>query len=216
MCGQVWWPILGICPLHLTHPSAHSQQWTHTRSSGQPCCGARGAVGGSVPCSRVSPQSWYWRWREHLLFTPPTDNSCRTWESNLQPLGYKSNSLTIRPRLPLFYCIFVQINAALVSIRCFFQKHKKIWPFPSYWTVMYLHTENKSITKKNPTNLLFEIELLIYFANSILKSVNIILRIFTWVKKTKQTNIFCSKQKLLCIILNSILHYLTKKGSLWC
>ncbi len=56
--------------------------------------------GGSVPCSRVSPQSWYWRWREHLLFTPPTDNPCRTWESNLQPLGYKSNSLTIRPRLP--------------------------------------------------------------------------------------------------------------------
>ncbi len=100
VCGQVWWPILGICPLHLTHPSAHSQQWTHTRSSGQPYCGARGAVGGSVPCSRVSPQSWYWRWREHLLFTPPTDNPCRTWESNLQPLGYKSNSLTIGPRLP--------------------------------------------------------------------------------------------------------------------
>ncbi len=100
MCGQVWWPILGICPLHLTHPSAHSQQWTHTWSSGQPYCGARGAVGGSVPCSRVSPQSWYWRWREHLLFTPPTDNPCRTWESNRQPLGYKSNSLTIRPRLP--------------------------------------------------------------------------------------------------------------------
>ncbi len=101
VCGQVWWPILGICPLHLTHPSAHSQQWTHTWSSGQPYCGARGAVGGSVPCSRVSPQSWYWRWREHLLFTPPTDNPCRTWESNRQPLGYKSNSLTIRPRLPL-------------------------------------------------------------------------------------------------------------------
>ncbi len=100
VCGQVWWPVLGICPLHLTHPSAHSQQWTHTRSSGQPFCGARGAVGGSVPCSRVSPQSWYWRWREHLLFTPPTDNPCLTWESNLQPLGYKSNSLTIRPRLP--------------------------------------------------------------------------------------------------------------------
>ncbi len=27
------------------------------------CCGARGAVGGSVPCSRA-PQSWYWGWRE--------------------------------------------------------------------------------------------------------------------------------------------------------
>ncbi len=31
--------------LHLTHP-----KWTHTRSSGQPCYSARGAVGGSVPC----------------------------------------------------------------------------------------------------------------------------------------------------------------------
>ncbi len=102
VCGQVWWPILGICPLHLTHPSAHSQQWTHTRSSGQPYCGARGAVGGSVPCSRVSPQSWYWRW-ESTCYSLPPDNPCRTWESNLQPLGYKSNSLTIRPRLLVNY-----------------------------------------------------------------------------------------------------------------
>ncbi len=35
MYCQVWWPILEIGPLHLTHPSAHTQQWTHTRSSGQ-------------------------------------------------------------------------------------------------------------------------------------------------------------------------------------
>ncbi len=121
VCGQVWWPILGICPLHLTHPSAHSQQWTHTRSSGQPCCGARGAFGGLVPCSRVSPQSWYWGWREHLLFTPPTDNPCRTWDSNLQPLGYKSNSLTIRPRLPLkmnqcMKCQLQQKNRITINI----------------------------------------------------------------------------------------------------
>ncbi len=30
---QVWWPIFEIGPLHLTHPSAHTQQWvvnTHT------------------------------------------------------------------------------------------------------------------------------------------------------------------------------------------
>ncbi len=40
--GQVWWPILGICALHLTHPkctqtavNTHTP-WTHTRSSGQP------------------------------------------------------------------------------------------------------------------------------------------------------------------------------------
>ncbi len=29
---QVWWPILGMCALHLTHPSAHTQQWTHTQN----------------------------------------------------------------------------------------------------------------------------------------------------------------------------------------
>ncbi len=30
--GQIWWPILGIHALHLTHPSAHTQQWTHTHT----------------------------------------------------------------------------------------------------------------------------------------------------------------------------------------
>ncbi len=30
---------------------------------------------------------------------PPTHNPCRTWDSNPRPSGYKSNSLSIRPRL---------------------------------------------------------------------------------------------------------------------
>ncbi len=38
-----------MCSLHLTHPSG---------AVGSRHCGARGAVGGSVLCSRVSPQSW--------------------------------------------------------------------------------------------------------------------------------------------------------------
>ncbi len=38
-----------MCSLHLTHPSG---------AVGSRQFGARGAVGGSVPCSRVSPQSW--------------------------------------------------------------------------------------------------------------------------------------------------------------
>ncbi len=38
-----------MCSLHLTHPSG---------AVGSRHCGAWGAVGGSVPCSRVSPQSW--------------------------------------------------------------------------------------------------------------------------------------------------------------
>ncbi len=42
-----------ICALHLTHPSAHT-----AGAVGNQCCGARGAVGVSVLCSRVSPQSW--------------------------------------------------------------------------------------------------------------------------------------------------------------
>ncbi len=112
-CGQVWWPILGICALHLTHPSAHTQQWTntHTHCEHTPgavrsqCCGARGAVGGSVPCSRVSPQLWYWRWRERWLFTPPTDKDANPW-----PSGYNFDSLSIRLRLPpqniLYHLIF--------------------------------------------------------------------------------------------------------------
>ncbi len=39
--------------LHLTHPSTHT-----LGAVGSRWCSARGAVGGSVPCSRVSPQSW--------------------------------------------------------------------------------------------------------------------------------------------------------------
>ncbi len=38
-----------MCSLLLTHSSAHTPGAVG---------GARGAVGGSVPCSRVSPQSW--------------------------------------------------------------------------------------------------------------------------------------------------------------
>ncbi len=78
--GQVWWPILRICALQLTHPKCtHTAVNTHTVNTwvgSHLCCGARGAVEGSVPCSRA-PQSWYWGWRERCTFTPPTDNSCR-------------------------------------------------------------------------------------------------------------------------------------------
>ncbi len=104
VCGQVWWPILRICALHLTHPSVHTVENIHLEQCMEQCtqcCGARGALGGSVPCSRVSPQSWHWGWKEYWLFTPPTYNPCQTWDSNPRPSGYKSNSLSIRPRLPL-------------------------------------------------------------------------------------------------------------------
>ncbi len=90
VCGQVWWLILGICALHL-HSSEHTPG-----AVGSQCCGARGAVGGLVPCSRA-PQSWYWRWRECLLFTPPPTipagpeirtHDLRVTSPTLYPLGH--------------------------------------------------------------------------------------------------------------------------------
>ncbi len=97
-------------PSKCTHGSEHTHREHTPGAVGSQCCGARGAVGGSVPCSRVSSQSWYSRWRESWILTPPTDNSCRTWDSNPRPSGYKSDSLTIRPRLPHNYEVAVVIS----------------------------------------------------------------------------------------------------------
>ncbi len=75
-----------------THTAnTHPEQW--------------GAVGGLVPWSRVSPQSRYRRWRKCPLFTPSTNNSCRTRDSNPQP---RLTSPTLYPlghdtRLYTFY-----------------------------------------------------------------------------------------------------------------
>ncbi len=72
--GKVWLPILGISALHLPIQSAHTQQWTHTHREHTP-----GAVG------------------SHMLRRPGS-----SWVLKVeQPLDYESNSLTIRPRLPV-------------------------------------------------------------------------------------------------------------------
>ncbi len=111
------------------YPIQSARAHTHTPGAvgSHLCCGTQGAVGGSVPCSRA-PQSWYWGWRERCAFTPSTYNSCRTWDSNSQPLGYESDSLTIRPRLPqhcysptLVVCIYsITCTACLTSQLCVF------------------------------------------------------------------------------------------------
>ncbi len=95
MCSQVWWPILRICALHLTHPSAHTPPWTHARSSGQPFM-LQHQGNSLVPCSRVSPRLWYWRWRGCWLFTPLTipagpeirTHDLRVTSPTLYPLGH--------------------------------------------------------------------------------------------------------------------------------
>ncbi len=77
--------------LHLTHP-----KWTHT-----------GAVGSHVTAPgeqlgvRCLAQGHLSRGIEGG-YSPPTNNPCRTWDSNPQPSANKSDLLSIRPRLPHF------------------------------------------------------------------------------------------------------------------
>ncbi len=92
--GQVWWPILGICALQLTHPMCTHSVNTHRGL----CCGAWGA-GGWVPCSR-EPQSFVLRVERALDIHSPHLQFLPAWDSNTQPLDYKSDSLTISPRPP--------------------------------------------------------------------------------------------------------------------
>ncbi len=91
-----------------THSSEHTHtvnthtQWTHTRSSGQPfmlrhpgSSWGFGALLKGLTSVVVLKEE-----RALYIHSPPTYNSCRTWDSNSQPLGYESDSLTIRPWLP--------------------------------------------------------------------------------------------------------------------
>ncbi len=95
---QVWWPILRISALHLTHPSAHThthrEQWTHSRRSGQPFMLWRprsswgfGALlkGTSVMVSRVE---------RALYIDSPHLQFLLAQDSNWQPFDYESDSLT--------------------------------------------------------------------------------------------------------------------------
>ncbi len=57
----------------LTHPKCtHTSVNTHTVNTHPEHCGAQGAVGGLVPCSRA-PQLWYCGWRESAVLSllPP-------------------------------------------------------------------------------------------------------------------------------------------------
>ncbi len=112
---QVWWPILGICALHLSHPKCtHTQQWTHTpwthTSSGQPFMlrhlGSSWGFGALLKDTSVvvlKVERALYIHSPLLQFLPARD-------SNPRPLDYESNSLTIRPRLPPLYTVNYLIN----------------------------------------------------------------------------------------------------------
>ncbi len=141
---QVWWPILRICTLQLTHPkcthtavNTHPEQWAAIyavvpREQLGVRCFAQGHLVVVLKVERVlyihSP---------HLQFLP-------AWDSNSQPLDYKSNSLTIRPRFmsltrkrvcwgltPKFVCFSHPCRLTLVQIL-----FSVVWVGPdktSYW-----------------------------------------------------------------------------------
>ncbi len=91
-----------------THPSAHTQQWTHTHTVNTPgtvgshfmhrAQGAGRSWGFGALLKGTS--SWYWRWRERCTFTPPIDYPCRT-ETRIRNFRLWVRLSNIRP-WPLF------------------------------------------------------------------------------------------------------------------
>ncbi len=101
MWGQVWWPILRICVLHLTHTHTHTHTHTvntHPEQWAGMCAEPKQLW---VQCLAQGHLSHGIEGEEGAVHSlPPTYNSCQTRDSNPQPSGYKSDSLSIRPRLP--------------------------------------------------------------------------------------------------------------------
>ncbi len=123
-----------MCALLLTHPRAHTpgavDTHTHTWSSGHTPgaadthththtpgavgsqrCGARGAVGGSVPCSRVSPQSW-------TIPAGAENPQPQITSPALYPLGHDCTSILTYSYTVLLHiqCGSVKSNAILIKI----------------------------------------------------------------------------------------------------
>ncbi len=91
-----WWMCSAFNPFKCTHTAVN----THTHRSRAANAADPGEQLGVR--SRVSPQSWYWRWREHLLFTPPHWQFLPAQDSNPQP---RVTSPMLHPfghRLPLW------------------------------------------------------------------------------------------------------------------
>ncbi len=98
--SQIWWPILGICALHLpiqvhTHQWTHIP-WTHTRSSGQPFMLQRLGSSWGFGALLKGTSSSYGRWRERFTSPPMTIPAGPRFK--LANLWVRLS--TIRPRLP--------------------------------------------------------------------------------------------------------------------
>ncbi len=130
---------LNLCSAFI-HPSAHTAVNIHTHGEHTPgavgshlCCGLRGAVGGSVPCST---SSCYWRWREHCTFIhSPTDNPCRP-RLELTSFRLWVQLSTIRPWLKYSYIVLYYFAFKIVyngltedGLNLFIFDIKRNWKF---------------------------------------------------------------------------------------
>ncbi len=114
-----------------------SQVHTHTRSSGQPFMlrhpGSSRGFGALLKATSVVVLRALYIHSPHLQFLPDRD-------SNPQPFDYESDSLTIRPRLPL-----------MLELGCISQKHhnvnRSLPPIFSKKSAFYLLSVDKTINQ---------------------------------------------------------------------
>ncbi len=107
MYCQVWWPILEICAMHLTHPSAHTQQWvvnTHTVNTHPEQWAAIAPAPGEqlgVRCLAQGHLSHGIEGGESAVHSQSPPSIPAGPEIRTHNLWITSLTLTIRPRLPL-------------------------------------------------------------------------------------------------------------------
>ncbi len=79
--------VLCIYPILSAHTAVNTHH-EHTPGAvgSHLCCGARGAVGGSVPCSRA-PQSWYWGWERALYIHSPLLHEYINYAKEIMKIG---------------------------------------------------------------------------------------------------------------------------------
>ncbi len=110
--GQVWWPILGISALHLTHPNC-----THTAVNTHPEQWA--AIFAAVPGEQLGVR---YLAQGHLsLGIEGGESAVHSLPVHSQAVDYESVSLNIRPQLPppLFFvsmCVPWELNPQPVAL----------------------------------------------------------------------------------------------------
>ncbi len=99
MCGQVWWPILRICALHLTHPSAHTHcEYTPGAVGSHIAAAPREQLG--VQCLAQGHLSRGIEGGESAGYSLPPPTFPAGPETRTLDLRVTSPTLSIRPQLP--------------------------------------------------------------------------------------------------------------------